>query len=80
MAKPPNSPKGFIMVMSVSAFFLQYYSMIYRTKNGMTEIMPFPENKCETDLLDRPVPVSIFYLSIFSAVWIWGSSSGSRRS
>ena len=53
MAKPPNSPKGFIMVMSVSAFFLQYYSMIYRTKNGMTEIMPFPENKCETDLLDR---------------------------
>ena len=38
MAKPPNSPKGFIMVMSVSAFFLQYYSMIYRTKNGMTEI------------------------------------------
>ena len=22
----------------------------------MTEIMPFPENKCETDLLDRPIP------------------------
>ena len=54
MAKPPNSPKGFIMVMSVSAFFLQYYSMIYRTKNGMTEIMPFPENNYETVLLDRP--------------------------
>ena len=32
MAKPPNSPKGFIMVMSVSAFSLQYYSMIYRTE------------------------------------------------
>lgn len=60
MAKLPNSPKGFIMVMSVSAFSLQYYSMIYRTKNGMSEIMPSPENKCETDLLDRPFRGSFF--------------------
>ena len=62
MAKPPNSPKGFIMVMSVSAFFLQYYSMIYRTKNGMTEIMPFPENNCETVLLDCPEMDAFFVL------------------
>ena len=61
MAMPPNSPKG--LVMSVPAFFLQYYSMIYRTKNGMTEIMPFPENKCETDLLDRPIRVRFFIRS-----------------
>ena len=63
MAKPPNSPKGFIMVMSVSAFFLQYYSMIYRTKNGMTEIMPFPENTYETVLLDRPFRAAFFSIS-----------------
>ena len=26
----------------------------------MTEIMPFPENKCETDLLDRPIKATSF--------------------
>jgi len=39
---------------TTSAFFPRHYAMINRTGNGMTEIMPFPENNYETVLLDRP--------------------------
>ena len=33
----------------------------------MTEIMPFPENKCETDLLDRPISNVIKLMTLLNS-------------